>query len=404
MKKTLLIGNPTFVLIMILTLVNACSNDKNPKNYLEKVLNSLEQIESATYYAKKEGWAPGDTSAFVIFYQYIKEYNNPFDSTIGASFVNLLQEDTTQMTFCYDGNMRALVYENKQIIVIDSFNVRILPFRPLSPPFFNFTKNIIKYALETVDSISMDLEDFGDSVHFKLVIFEDKQVEFFGKPHYIDNPYNFGDKISKYEIWINKSNDLPYRVRREMSHDIAVITCKNIELNKNKIDDFNASDYFPSDYTTHLYRIRNKATVKNDLVGKVAPNWVLNDADNNSFALEEFKSKVFMIEFTSVSCGPCLLSISFLKQLASEYYKKDFDFVSIESINRNSTVLKRYQDRNDFIYKFLISTKKVTKSYQIQAVPVFFILDENRVIRKIIRGYGKGTTDKEIRDAINELI
>jgi len=51
-----------------------------------------------------------------------------------------------------------------------------------------------------------------------------------------------------------------------------------------------------------------------------------------------------------------------------------------------------------------MSTKEITKSYQIQSIPVFLILDKDRVIRKIIRGYGLGTTDKEIRDAINKLI
>jgi hypothetical protein len=55
-------------------------------------------------------------------------------------------------------------------------------------------------------------------------------------------------------------------------------------------------------------------------------------------------------------------------------------------------------------YKFLVSTDDVKKNYNAEAVPVFYILDKERVIRKIIRGYGKGTTDKEIKDAINELI
>jgi len=402
MKITSLIVKPTFILIVILILVNACSKDKN--DYLEKVLNSLDQIESATYYTTSEAWAPGDTSAFDISYHYIKEYSNPFDSTIGASFVKLLQEDTTKMTFCYDGNMRAIVYEDEKIMVIDNFEARPLPFRPLNPPFFNYTRSIIKYILETGDSISLEFEEFEDSVHLSLTVFEDKQVEFFGKAHYIDNPYNFGDKISKYEIWVNKSNDLPYRVRREMSHDISVITCNNIELNKNKIDDFNASDYFPSDYTTHLYRIRNKATVKNDLLGKVAPDWVLKDANNHIISLKELKSKVLMIQFTSVSCGPCRASIPFLKQLASDYKKEEFDFVAIESLNRNSNVLNNYQNRNDFNYMFLISTKDVTESYSIESVPVFFILDEKRVIRKVIYGYGEGSTDKEVRNMIDELI
>ena len=39
-----------------------------------------------------------------------------------------------------------------------------------------------------------------------------------------------------------------------------------------------------------------------------------------------------------------------------------------------------------------------------KAAPVFFILDEKRVIRKGFRGYGEGSTDKEIREAIKELL
>ncbi len=405
MKKSSLLMISILVLGMSSILINSCKVDNNKYDYLQKVSDNLDQIKSASYYTIGEGYAPGDTSAYSTFYHFVKEYNNPADSSIGASFVRLLQDDTTKMTFCYDGNMRAFIYEDEKRIVIDSFKVRPLPLRPLNPPFFNYTKSIIKYALETADSISIEFEDLKDSVYLRLTIYEDRQVEFFGKAHFIPNsPYNYGETTSKYELWINKSNDLPYRVRREMSHNISVTTCRNIELNKNKIEDFNASDYFPSDYTIHQYRIRSKTTVKNDLVGKVAPDWVLKDVNNKIIALDKLKSKVIMIQFTSVSCGPCMASIPFLKQLTSEYKKDKFDFVAIESFNRNSNVLNNYQNRNEFNYKFLISTKDITKSYSIKSVPIFFILDENRVIRKVIRGYGKGTTDKKIRDAINELI
>jgi hypothetical protein len=44
------------------------------------------------------------------------------------------------------------------------------------------------------------------------------------------------------------------------------------------------------------------------------------------------------------------------------------------------------------------------KEYQVNSVPVFFILDENRAIRKVINGYQKGTTDKEIKDTVDKLL
>ena len=372
---------------------------------MQDVLNSLNQIESATYYATKESWAPGDTVPLFTFLSYYKEYCNPHDSTIGSSFVELLPEDTTQMTFCYDGYMRASVYEEEKNIVIDSFKVRPLPFRPLTPPFFNYAKNIMKYALETNDSIATEFEDFGDSEFFRLTILEDSQVEFFGKAFYIENsPYNLGETTSKYELWINKSDNLPYRIRREMSHDISVITCWDVELNKIKLDDFKTSDYFNPEYSIRAYGQAYKRPFENALLGKPAPDWILNDDKDNPIALKDLKSKVLMIQFTSVTCGPCRASIQFLKQLASEYNQNDFDFVSIESWTRNSNVLELYKSRNNFTYRFLMSTPDVTRSYQIQSVPVFYILDENRVIRNVIRGYASGSTDNEIKDAINELI
>lgn len=390
-------------LVTTLVLLSIVLNGQSQTVYLKKVLNNLEQIRSATYFTITEPWAPGDTTASGTYYHYFKEYNNPADTAIGASFVKLHKHDTTKMTFCYDGAMRATVYEQGKYLVIDSFQYNLTPFRPLAAPFFNYTKSILKYALETKDSIAVNVKDLGDSVYFSLTIYADKQVEFFGKPFYIVSPYA-EQEVSRYEMWISRSNDLPYRIRREMSHDISVTTCKSIVLNKGSLQDFVARDYFPADYAVKVMGKVKMREVKNNLVGKVAPNWILNDVDNKTISLKQLKSKVLMIQFTSVSCGPCRASISFLKQLASEYNEKDFDLVSIESWNRNSMVLKKYQARNGFNYDFLTSTPDVTRRYEIQAVPVFFILDENRVIRKIIRGYGKETTDKEIRNAINELL
>jgi hypothetical protein len=59
---------------------------------------------------------------------------------------------------------QACIDTNIKTFEIDSFKTNTLPFRPIGPPFFNYTKNIIKYALETNDSISTQLQDFGDSL------------------------------------------------------------------------------------------------------------------------------------------------------------------------------------------------------------------------------------------------
>jgi len=390
---------------VILMLSSTIIFGQSKNDYLKKVLNKLKKVESATYNSRREGWAPADTAASGIMNYFTKEYNNPLDSTIGASYVSLLQQDTTQMTFCYDGKMRAIVYEEDKKIVIDSFNVRKLPFRPLTPPFFNYTKSIIKYALETKDSISIKMEEKEDVVYLCLTIFKDQQVEFFGKAYYMEkNPYDFGESTSKYEIWIDKSTDLPFKVRREMSHDISVETISNVSLNKIKIKDFKASDYFQPNYKIMAYGIQNEKRKENNLIGKKAPDWTLLDTNNKTQSLKELKSKIVMIQFTSVSCGPCRVSITFLNKLTSVYNKKDFDFVAIECATNSLRALQFYRNKNAINYKFLKSTKAVLKDYGIGSFPVFFILDKNRVIKKMFNGYGEITTDKMIKDTIDELL
>ena len=393
----------TFV-FFVLIMLNACSKHKDNKAYLRTVLNNLDKVESATYFSTKEGFAPGDTTAYAHMNHFFKEYNNPLDTTIGASYVSLLQKDTTQTTFCYDGKMRAVVYEEDKTIVIDSFNVRKLPFRPLIPPFFNHTKNIIKYALETKDSISIEIEEKKESVYCCFTIFEDQQVEFFGKAYYMENnPYNFGETTSKYEIWIDKSTDLPYKYRREMSHDISTETVSNVNLNKLKIEDFKASNYFMPDFAIAAYGSGNKPEKINDLIGKKAPDWALQNASDNRIALKDLKSKVVMIQFTSVSCGPCRASIPFLNELTAAYKKDDFDFVAIECTSKSLNALKNYQNKNAINYKFLLSTKNVLEEYKIKSFPVFFFLDKDLIIRQVINGYGTVSTDAEIRDIIDKM-
>jgi thiol-disulfide isomerase/thioredoxin len=289
-------------------------------------------------------------------------------------------------------------------MIIDSFKVRKLPFRPVSPPFFNYTENIIRYIIENNDSTFVEQKDLGEEIYVKLTIYEDTKVEFFGKAHYMPkNPYTF-DPTSIYELWIDKKSNLPRKVRREMSHNISVSSISDHEFNKLNLENFVASDYFPQCYEIRQYGQKGKKRQPNTLIGKKAAGWTLQTKAKEEISLSDLKSKVLMIQFTSVSCGPCKSSIPFLKELSTEYEKDDFDFVAIECTSENTNVLKSYMDRNDFDYKFVLSTKDVLEKYSITSFPVFFILDENRNITNVINGYRQEKTDKKIKTLINDLI
>ncbi|PLX25971.1 MAG: thiol:disulfide interchange protein [Ignavibacteria bacterium] len=392
------------VLSLSILAVSSCAEDYTSTDYLKRVVQKLEQIESATYWVQTENWNPGDTAASSTNNQYVESYRNPSDTTVGSSWAIFSNEDKARLVFAYDGTMRTIIYDDVKEVVIDSFNVRRMPFRPVSPPFFNYTEHIIKYILENNDSTLLEQKDLGEEIYLKLTILEDRQVEFFGKAHYMPaNQYTY-DPTSIYELWIDKKSNLPRKVRREMSHSITVRTVSNYDFNNLIIENFAATEYFPQGYEIRQYGQTGKRSRPDALLGKKAPEWTLQTNDKEEMSLSDLKSKVLMIQFTSVSCGPCKISIPFLKELSMEYEKKRFDFVSIECTSKNTDVLKSYMIRNDFDYTLLLSTKDVLDKYSITSYPVFFILDENRDVIKVIKGYRKETTDREIRALINTLI
>lgn len=395
------------ILLGGLVILSACS--ENPKEQKKEILNSvlsnLEEIKSADFLSYVEAWAPGDTvPAWTGERRYIA-YNNPADTALGVSWMVLDTKDSTQLLYAYDGQMTASVYREEKGIMIDSFKVMKLPFRSVKPPFFWNSQNILRYALTTEDSISLDFEELSDAIYVKLTIHEDQQVEFFGRAQHMPvPPYGHQDPTSRYELWINKSTLLPYKYRREMEHNISTEEVLSVEFNMHEITEFNAASYFPADYEIRQYGDRSVGPKPHELLGKVAPDWMLTDEYGGKLALEDLTSKVVLIQFTSVNCGPCRASIPSLNKLASQYDQEDLEVIAIESYTKNTNVLTTYRKRTGLEYPFLMSEKEVNSAYNIRGTPVIFILDADRIIQEVVNGYGGESTDDQIIKSINRLI
>jgi peroxiredoxin len=394
------------VRILFLTLlifIHGCKSGPSEKDVLLDVSDNLSSIKSATYYLTGVGSAPGDTTKFSEpRTMYYKIFVNPFDSLVGSSSATFSIDDTSKMTDFYDGEVRGKCYWDEQYVKVDSFQNHPYPFRLVHYPFYTRINEIIKYSLTTEDSIQTGFTDYGDSIHFSLRIYN-KHVYFHIKPIVIENDYIPDDEISQFDVWIRKSDNMPYRMRSKWHHTTSFEYCYNATFNTTEHIEFVAKDYFPSYFEIVQFK-REQQKPKNTLLGKLAPDWTLKDIDHNDINLSDIKSKVLLIQFTGVGCGPCHQSIPFLKQLVEDYKGKDFEFISIETWSNNIDGLRRYQERNEFNFKFLKSDEEVTQQYEVYSVPVFFLLDENRIVRKVINGYSKDKTDKSICDNIDNLL
>jgi thiol-disulfide isomerase/thioredoxin len=379
-----------------------CLLGQSDSIYLRKIYENLELVKSASYYWHQSASVLYDTVPSLSYRVYQKEFDNPEDEYVGASVANFQFDDTTRLVYFYDGKVKSyLDWENKTIPV-DSFQNNPYPFRVVYPPFLIQVRSLLKYALETPSGRTVRVTDFADSVVISLM-FSDQLVEVVGNRIVHAEPADpDGDKRSTYEIWISKVNDIPYRSIKRFPDRICWESCRDIKINTRKNSSFVASEYYPAGFT--LTSVLHGKTNESNLEGKVAPGWTLKDADNNEIALSGLKSKVLVIQFTGIGCGPCHQSIPSLKKIREQYKNDDVELVSIETYTGDTAVIKKYIKLNAINYKYLVCDKEVKLKYGIQSVPRFFVLDGKRVVRKIITGYDRVKTYPELNESLDRLI
>ena len=401
MKKHWILG------VGLVMMLCSCGQP-DTKEYLKEVIEKMESIQSVEYRSRHIVWEPyvADPLYDVVYTHH--EYANPTDTAFGSCCVKFDEE--MRFDGGYDGKVKMIVYHDHKEVLIDDFTVDPLPWR-LVGSFFNTTKSILQYAIETTDSIETSLIDEDSCYHFSITIHEDRQVEFHGKAIYMPNDYikKIGeDPTSHYEVWIRKSDNLPYKFYRKMFHSINSEECINPVYNQLSLADFNLYDYIPKDYEVRHKKPKDpkKQTEKvYALQDKPAPQWTLTDVEDRPVSLADIKSKVVLLNFTGIGCGACQLAIPFLKELRNKYSAEDFELIAIESWSGKTSSRKGYVEKKGLNYPFLGATEEVLKDYKTgRAAPWFFLLDENHIIRKIFFGYSEERTSKEIEEAIEKLL
>jgi len=390
------------LLTILISYLPICLWGQSDTNYIHRIYDNLKQINSASYYWYQSASLLYDTIPSLSYNVFKKEFDNQEDKFVGASIASFQLEDTTKMVYFYDGKVQSyLDWENKTIPV-DSFQSDRYPFRIVYPPFFTYVKCLLKYALETTDNKIIQVYDLTDSVLIRLSVNE-QLVEVVGCRIVYADPSDFTqEKWTKYDIWINNVNDLPYRMIKRFPDRVCWEECKEIRINTTDTIAFVASEYFPADFAVKNHE--NEQANEKIVEGTVAPGWKLKDTDNNEIDLSDLKSKVLIIQFTGIGCGPCYQSIPYLIKIKNQFKPEEFDMVSIETWNNNISVIKKHVSSSNINYKYLICNNEVRSQYGIQSVPEFFVLDEKRVVRKIITGFDKEKTYVELKEEIDQLV
>jgi thiol-disulfide isomerase/thioredoxin len=130
--------------------------------------------------------------------------------------------------------------------------------------------------------------------------------------------------------------------------------------------------------------LSNAKAVEPTLIGKIAPELELEQANGISFNLDDLKSKYTILFFWNEECKNCIKEINNIKKFEVRLKKSGAEIVSV-FYGENETYFKDYINNSEDMQHW-VNTKIVNTSdqlfmkYNISTFPQFIILDQNQKI------------------------
>lgn len=136
---------------------------------------------------------------------------------------------------------------------------------------------------------------------------------------------------------------------------------------------------------------------------KVAPDFTLKSLKQGNLKLSEQAGNVVLLNFWATWCAPCRKEMPLLNNLHNKYKALGFSVIGV-NVEEQSDKAKQYISSYPVDFPVLFdTTNKVSKSYDVLAMPTTVIIDRNGVVRFLHEGYRDGDEKKYI-DMVKKLI
>lgn len=136
-----------------------------------------------------------------------------------------------------------------------------------------------------------------------------------------------------------------------------------------------------------------------------APDFTLRTMDGPNLRLHEQRGRVVLVNFWATWCGPCRQEMPHLNRLYEKYRASGFMLLGV-NVDDDSRKAADLATKLGLKFPVLLdSDKKVSRTYDMSAMPATVVIDRNGRVRYIHRGYRDGyeaTYDAQIRDLLKE--
>ena len=133
-------------------------------------------------------------------------------------------------------------------------------------------------------------------------------------------------------------------------------------------------------------------------IGQPATDFQVTGLDGEKLSLEKYRGQVVLLDFWATWCGPCIAEMPNVKKTYAKYKDQKFQIIGI-SLDRSKEPLEAYIEKEELAWvHYWDNTRKVSRLYEVQAIPSTFLIDGEGVIRKTnLRGHA-------LEHAVAELV
>jgi thiol-disulfide isomerase/thioredoxin len=133
---------------------------------------------------------------------------------------------------------------------------------------------------------------------------------------------------------------------------------------------------------------------RHPLVGKMAPDFQLNDLDGHPVSLASLRGKIVVLDFWATWCGPCVAGLPLVSSVAGSFKDKGVVFYAA-NLKETAGQVRQFQAEKTLAFPVLLDDQgKVADLYQAKAIPETVLIDPAGKIQAVHVGYDPGIRKK----------
>ena len=136
-----------------------------------------------------------------------------------------------------------------------------------------------------------------------------------------------------------------------------------------------------------------------------APDFTLRSANGANLRLQEQRGQVVLLNFWATWCGPCRQELPHLNRIYDKYRSAGFVLLGV-NIDDDPRLATELAAKLGLKFPVLLDgDKKVSRVYDMSAMPATLVIDRDGRVRHIHRGYRDGvekTYEEQVRALLKE--